>query len=144
MNIQIKGRADVPNYREEFVVEIEVMFGDADGYSKIEVGPFKDPDDTKHLKDLLQTCERLAVAYPHGRGGSATYNHIEGFNRWFAADWLEEEEWEALPMIIQDLCVDWPSEPDGMGRQSGYQGYKLFYYNSTGDKFNAYATGINE
>lgn len=143
MEIHIKGRADVPNYREELVVEIKVMFGDADGYQTFEVGPFKN-ENKKDLQDLLQTCERMSKAYPHGRGGGSDYNHVDGFNRWFDLENTTDDEYESLSEFVQNTGGDWPYEPDGMGYQSSYQSYKLFYYDAAGVKHNASVTGLNE
>lgn len=136
MRINILGEAEAPNYRDKYVVECEAMFGDADGKGMVVIGGFVMGKDEEYLADLLQTCERLTKAYPHGRGGGDDYDHIEGFNRWFRPDNLSLEEWESLPKAVQDLSSEWLMEPDGMGHQASFEGYEVFYYDENGVKFN--------
>lgn len=136
MKIKLLEKADTPDYRNQYVVECEAMFGDADGKGMVVIGGFIKGQDEEHLEDLLQTCERLEKAYPYGRGGGDDYDHIDGFGRWFRPDNLSEEEYNSLPECVRDLCAEWLLEPDGMGHQASFEGYKVFYYDENGVKFN--------
>jgi hypothetical protein len=40
MKFVVTGTSNVPDYRDAFVVEVKVMYGDADGYGNFELGPF--------------------------------------------------------------------------------------------------------
>lgn len=121
-------------HQNMYMVECEAMFGDADGEGQVNIGGFVRGQDEALIEDLLKTCERLVKAYPNGRGGSADYNHIDGFNRWFDADALPEEEYDALSEVHQNFIADWLYEPNGMGQQATFKGYKVYYYDENGVK----------
>ncbi len=119
-----------------YMVEIETMYGDADGWGKIEVGGFPPTEEgEKLLVDQLDTLERMGMAYPNGRGGGDDYNHVEGFDRWFNCDDILEDEWIAMPELLRELSTDWEYSPDGYGHQAGYEGYDIFFYDISGKKF---------
>lgn len=133
MNIAIGKKVLVPI--DSYVVEIETMYGDADGYGKIIVGDFKKGEES-YLEDLLKTCNRMKDEYPYGRGGGENYNHVEGFNKWFDIDDTTEEEYEAIPERIKnDLSTYWEYDPQGDGTHASYDGHKVFYYDENGVKY---------
>lgn len=118
-----------------YVVEIETMYGDADGYGQIVIGGFKPAQDEAHMVDLLDTLDRMGGAYPNGRGGGDDYNHVEGFERWFSIENIPKDEYEKLPETIKSLSTDWEYSPDGYGFQASYEGYDIFFYDISGKKF---------
>jgi hypothetical protein len=136
MKFVVTGTSNVPDYRDAFVVEVQVMYGDADGYGDFEIGPFAKDKDDALLEDFVTLCKGMDAAYPHGRGGDDNYNHVPGFNEWFDSEnHLTEEEWEALPQRQRDLGRDWPYDPQGDGVQASFEKYEVFYYDETGVKF---------
>jgi hypothetical protein len=132
----VTGASNVPDYRDAFVVEVKVMYGDADGYGNFEIGPFARDEDEALLGDFVTLCKGMDEAYKYGRGGDDDYNHVPGFNEWFDSEnHLTEEQWDALPKKQQELCWDWPRDPQGDGIQSSFEKYEVFYYDETGVKF---------
>lgn len=131
----ITGASSVPNYRNAFVVECEAMYGDGDGYETVKLGPFIKDEDEDLLGECVHFCNRMEAAYPHGRGGDARYDHVDGFDKWFNVDNMEEEEYNKLSAKEQNLSSDWPYQPDGYGTQASFQGHKVYYYDETGVKF---------
>lgn len=123
-------------YVDCFVVVVDIMYGDADGYDKLTVHGFKKDNDESLLIDLIETLERMGKAYPRGRGGSDDYNHVEGFNSWFAVECLSEEEYESLSEIQKSFSEDWKCAPGGYGIQGSYKGYNIYYYDMFGNKYN--------
>lgn len=136
MKIDIKDKALKDEYINAYVVECEAMYGDADGEGILEVGGFAKGKDEIYLEDFLGFCERMKVAYPHGRGGYDDYNHIEGFDKWFDADNLADEDYHALPEKVKFLSTYWLNDPQGDGMQASFEGYKVFYYDEQGIKYN--------
>lgn len=140
MEFEIARNPLEPKYKDCFVFEVEVMYGDADGYGLLEVSGFKkDCEKSKsHMEDLVKSLEGMRSAYPHGRGGSDDYDHVEGFSKWFGGEisdefreWYENlEEWEQ-----KFYWNDWPYNPDGYGVQASFEEYKIFYYDETGNKY---------
>lgn len=74
-DIKIKEKVEMEVPKRGLYVELEWMYGDADGYKNVIVGPF--PDNNKNLFiDFLNTLELMEKAYPHGKGGCEDYYHI--------------------------------------------------------------------
>lgn len=135
MNFKIGKKLIEERYLGCYVVEIKTMYGDADGYGKVIVGGFKKDFDENLMIDLLKTCERMEKAYPNGRSGYDSYNHIEGFNRWFNIEDLDEDIWESLSEHEQNFTGDWESEPGYDECQASYYDYSIFYYDDLGFKY---------
>lgn len=140
MEFRIMAKPVDLKYKECFVVEVEAMYGDADGYGEVEVSGFKrDCEKSKeHMEDLIKTLERMLKAYPNGRGGYDDYDHVEGFLKWFGGEILEEFEefYESLEEWEQRLYWnDWPRDPSGDGMQSSMSSYEVFYYDEFGNKY---------
>lgn len=136
MRIEIKDKALKRKYFNAYVVECVAMFGDADGYGKVEVGGFVKGQDERYMEEFLKFCDRMQEAYPHGRGGYDHYNHVEGFDKWFNVDSLKEDEYEALPDKVKELSTYWLNDPQGDGIQASFDSYKVYYYDALGVKYN--------
>lgn len=90
------------------------------------------------MEELVKTLDGMKTAYPDGRGGYDTYNHVEGFSRWFGGEILDDfrEEYEKMEEWEQRLhWNDWPYDSDGYGIQSSFDSYKVFYYDEYGNKY---------
>lgn len=133
MKIQIGEKLKTPI--NAYVVEIETMYGDADGFGRIAVGGFKKDEEEEYLKDLLETCERMDEAYPRGRGGYDNYDHVEGFNKWFNIDDTTDEEYNAMSQREKELSAYWEYNPQCDGGHASFYGYKVFYYDENGVKY---------
>ena len=140
MKLLIEGNTVPVRYRSQFVVEVEVMYGDADGSDVLEISGFKENCETSmtHMEFLLNTLLRMKDAYPHGRGGMDTYDHIEGFLKWFSGEMLDElREWyEGLARFEQKFYeqAEWPYNPPSYDVQASYSSHKVFYYDEHGNK----------
>lgn len=122
------------SYGDCFVIEVKGMYGDADGYGSLSYGPFHHTEQ-ELMTSFIEFLDRMAAAYPHGRGGYDDYYHVEGFKEWMDADSLTQEEYDALPKRIKELSQYWLNEPQGDGMQASYNGFKVFYYNPYGVKY---------
>lgn len=137
MKIEIKDKIINENCTDSYVVECKAMYGDADGYGKVEVGGFKKNQDEVLLWNFLETCERLVSEYPYGRGGGDDYNHVEGFNKWFDADMMSDEEYHSLSERVKSLTTGWLLDPTSFeGAQASFESFKVFYYDENGVKHN--------
>lgn len=138
MKLLIEGKPVPVKYRNQFVVEVEVMYGDADGSDVLEISGFQKDCEVSmfHMEYLLKTLIEMKDAYPHGRGGMDTYNHIEGFSKWFNGE-IEDVEWyESLTRLEQKFYeeADWPYNPPSYDIQASYESHEVFYYDGHGTK----------
>lgn len=118
-----------------YVVEVETMYGDADGYGKIKVGGFKRGRDESLLVELLDVCDKLKDA-ERGEKGEG-YNYVEGFEKWFDSEKIELSVWNSMEEHEKDLCLnEWDFESDGSDFQASYEGFKVYYYDEEGFKYN--------
>ena len=139
MRFEIARNPLEPKHKDCFAFEVEVMYGDADGYGLVEISGFKrDCEKSKaHMESLVETLEAMRAAYPNGRGGCDTYNHLKGFQKWFSGEIPDdfEEEYESLLEWEQKFYWnDWPRDPSGDGIQSSFEDYSIFYYDEFGSK----------
>lgn len=107
-----------------YYIEVEFMFGDADGYTTKEMGPFSE-EEKMELIDAVETIQRCIDEYADtGRGGLDDYDHIKGFDKWFS-DEIESPN-QAISMVY---------EPNGCGIQASFDNYSVYYYDN-GEKYN--------
>jgi hypothetical protein len=142
------------------MIEASAMFGDADGYDSVELGPFQNNEEhLKYLEEAIIACDDMEKAYPHGRCGYDNYHsdnekdegYVAGFDLWFNNDNFDddydydEEDYDE-ENEDEDDCEDnkdprlklgcsWPSCPDGYGSQASFDEYKVFYYDKDGIKY---------
>jgi hypothetical protein len=130
-----------------FEVEVTAMFGDADGYETIVVGPFlaDNPKSAEAVVSIVQTLKRMEAEYPNGRGGGGDdeYYHVPGYEAWFgafAADteelYLQEtrsdlsyEEFRKDSDLAEYFKIypDWPYDTHS-DSQASYDAHEVFYY----------------
>jgi hypothetical protein len=148
MPFTIGDAVPVEHTPNSYEVEVTAMFGDADGYETVMVGPFPEgaADTEKAMTSLIETLLRMEAAYPHGRGGgdvdADTYYHVKGFEAWFGAFRADTEESytaesrSGFPyeVFLQDYYnddfntyPDWPREPYAYN-QGSYDHYVIYYY----------------
>lgn len=139
---------------ESYVVEIETMIGDGDGYPTSTLGPFKKNQDEASLQSLLETLKRMKEEHPYGMCGSDRYDMVFGFEQWFPGDDGNDYELleryspkliakygkEALMEVIElskDHYGEWKDDitTDGYSPEQ-LLGYKVFYYDKNGVKYN--------
>ena len=101
--------------KNEYLLEITTMTGDADDYHTISKY-FKDENE---LKQAIIYCEVLGKQYPGGMWGGADYNHLNFF---------KEGEYE-----YDDLFEDWFY--DDYGDPDQYKYYKVYYFDNDSKKF---------
>ena len=117
MNFKIGEKIPRDSYNG-YILKINTMQGDADGYNSVEVRP---GNNVFILEDILLTCKRMEKKYPCGRGGGDDYNEVEGFEKWFSEESTLKEgtkEYSVAPF-------EWPS--DSYGHQDSIDGWDLTY-----------------
>lgn len=133
--------------KNSYVVEIQSMRGDADGYTKFNVGPFKKGKEEANLQSLLETLKRMKAEFSYDTG----FRNVLGFEQWFgeAGSFDDMHEWfpELLEMFgteahqqILDLSKnhssEWHNDPmNGYQTPEQLDEYKVFFYDSKGKKF---------
>ena len=68
-----------------FEVLINTVDGDGDDYEDVTFSAFIKDSDEAALENIMSMLDRLK----HARYDCLDFNHIEGFNDWFYADWTE-------------------------------------------------------
>lgn len=87
-----------------FAVEIEVMYGDADGYEKFEVGGFRKGVDEEKLSMFLRLLRELPYSEQH------EWDDVKGFKDWFGGG---KHRWPV----------------DSFSYEYAYlEGYRVYYY----------------
>ena len=104
--MKLKVLAPLPaKYKLRYVVEIEFMYGDADGEEFKEFN-FETPEET------ITFIQKL--------------NKIK---KWYRPDWRHEDK------EPKEVFEDWPHDPCGFDDTlAAYIGYKVFFYDVRGDK----------
>lgn len=90
MIVKVTGRI-IPEELNVYVVTVETMIGDADGYESFE----QTFEEVNELKDYIIKLEVISKQYPHGRGGNDHYNFLDFF----------EEDFEDWPYDIDSDCL---------------------------------------
>lgn len=72
--------------KDSYVVEIQSMQGDADGYREFSVGPFKKGQDEAPLQSILETLKRMETGLSRDARGNSTYNNVLGHLQWFGTE----------------------------------------------------------
>lgn len=98
MRLAVKDPVEPVAIPDSYSVEIELMGGDADYYTSLELKGFERGRDEELLEDLLRLLERLKASYPYGRGGGDEFSYrlLKGFEPWFLED-DDEEYWRFEP-----------------------------------------------
>lgn len=120
---------------DTFVVEIKVMHGDADGYNTFEVGPFLAGVENLALTSLVETLDRMSVAFPNGRGASDSYNSVEGFDTWFG--W-EETDNSIVDSMLLPYVGGWPHDVTYEECEASLDDFQVVYYDNTLVKWTTY------
>lgn len=117
-----------------YVVECEAMFGDGDGKKYVELGPFKSKvKEIDYLEEVIRLCKRMKETDDRDE-----YCDLEGFDVWLGGEILEGMD-EDDPRF--DFADDWPNDPStDYSTPASFQGYKIYYYDKNGKKFNVEAT----
>lgn len=151
MKFQITTPASAPAVDPDaYVVEVETMRGDGDGFETIKVGPFYRGQHEENLQSLLETLERMNEAFPRGVAVRGSYRDVLGFEQWFGEAWdmatveeffpkllelygreVQEKLVELAEPVVEDMS--WPYEE---GRANRLTGFHVYYYNADGEKFN--------
>lgn len=85
---------------DSYVVVIESMQGDADGYRKFTVGPFKKNQDEAPLQSLLETLKRMMDI------GGRKYDDVLGFQQWFGEVTSIEDLQKYYPNVLNKYGVE--------------------------------------
>ena len=109
-----------------YEIRIKAMHGDADYFETVTVGLFHKDEEEHLMIDLVETLNRMKEDNPN------CFLETEGFNRWFNAEELTEEEWEALGEAHQDFAgeLSWPA--DVYGNAASVVSFLIVYYDWAG------------
>lgn len=129
---------------DSYMVEIQTVMGDADGYRDFTVGPFKRGEQEASLQNLLETLRRMDEA------SRSDYDDVLGFSEWFCvvrsieemrkyASALIARDGEKVHQEIMDLSTahyeEWHMDPISGGTiPQGLSDYSVFYYDNAGVK----------
>lgn len=108
MEINIKEQVNPIN---TFILEVEFMIGDADGYEVLKVDFGTDYKSAEGLIHFLDLCKK---EYPYGMGGDDDYRGVPGYKE-YGEDF-----------------IPWEPYCDG---HLNYQGYEMFWYDKHGGKY---------
>lgn len=121
-----------------FYVDLDWMYGDADGDASTTVGPF--PEKYKHLYieflNLLQDMEELYA--DTGMGGDDDYRGVANYHKYFDRDLGDETDEDKF---LTYLGIEMEYCPDGWGSAAELMGYRCYYHDGTTiDKYNVSLT----
>ena len=116
-----------------FYVDLNYMYGDADGYNTVTAGPF--PEDRKDLLvEFLNVLEGMLAEYPHGKGGFDGYENVPNYSKFFETEdgYETEDEADAAQEIEQlGLLQEIEYAPNGYGSVASFEGYTCYYHDGT-------------
>lgn len=129
-----------PQKEDGYYVKIKFMYGDADGYTKKKIGPFKVGEE-RYLNAFLDMLDKCLKAFPNGMGGGDTYEqegNVQELKLWNIDydPWDYDEEFELLynntpeEMLnfIERIKFTWPYTPNDWNEQASIEHYKVEYY----------------
>lgn len=131
MEFEIKEKIVVENpYKNCYVVECGVSHGDGDKEDTMVIGGFNKGEEGL-LADLVETLTRLSDRDLD----RYDYNDVDGFDRWFQYDDLEDEEIALLPEKIKSLNCDWETDIASGDGYAAYSYHVVYYYDELGYKY---------
>lgn len=114
MVIKLEIKDKIIDYLNCYVVECEVMFGDADGYGELIIGGFEKDRDDYLLEEFLILCETMKK-----HNGRDYYEKVLNFDRWFEFESLGDDIYEEFPEAMKNLVKYWPLDPQTYGEYNG-------------------------
>ena len=138
MEFETTTLVDVKRYSNCYIVDCELMHGDADGESHIEIGSFKKGEDEDILEHLVRTLDSMDWEY------TENYDRILGFKQWFDRDYLTEEEFENLDPRIKSIGAEWENDLTFMDARASYRSHSIYFFDEDGNKYNVKATDNSE
>lgn len=112
INLSIGDIVDLPVPTNMYVLDVEIMHGDADLYQNIQF----EASSIKEAVEYVALFDDMLAAYPNGRGGSDkySYHNVEGF--------------------VDLLSEDWPRDVTCEDIEASIDSYKMYWYNALGVK----------
>lgn len=146
-------RKKEPHYK----LEIEFMFGDADGEEF--VSTIIDQTDIENAKSLILATACCCAAYPGGRGGGDEYDGLPEYDAFFLEDFADPDNYvfvfneddsneiaqEKVNAYLESLNpngygMEHPWDPTGGDMHATFRNYKLYFIDADGDKSNVKIT----
>lgn len=123
--------------KEGYYVDIDFMYGDADGYVKKTYGPFSEKE-KEYLIHFLNTLEQCLNAFPRGRGGFDMYHDkVEELKIW---DCSYDEDCsididDDFFNIVERIGFEWELCPDDWGCQASIRSYNVKFFNTLDNQY---------
>lgn len=139
--------------RNNFVVEITTNNEHTEEQSYLTVGPFKRHSEEVNLQSLIQLLASMEeMARTAEEDEKYDYDYVLGFYQWFSPDVTDMSDFETYyPFIInthgkevlerlfelsEGFTTEWPMDTSHGFHHEMIAGYKVFYYDESGTKFN--------
>lgn len=125
MQLTINREVVIEVPKSQFKVQVNFMFGDADGSATEEV--LIDDNKRDELERFIKCLIMCNAAFPNGRGGGSEYDYdnVPDYDRYFSEDWDDEE-------TEPEIYCEHPNEPDGYGYQSTFRGFSITHFDESG------------
>lgn len=120
------------SFAGKFEVVATVYHGDGDLYEKNSLGYFDRNNDLDILDELLTILHEMNKR-------TRDYEDIDGFNKWFMQEDMEEDELNSIDERIINLGNEWACDTYSMQYGNSdpvtLDDYKVFYYDDFGNEF---------
>ena len=121
-----------PSKGEGFYVDIDYMYGDADGYNTVTVGCFKQGEEA-YLSEFLIMLNKCLEAYPYGLSSDEIYEDaVPELSLWLRDREVDDKH---LAECIGRIGFEMEYEPGDWGGEASIEGYNVRYYNKKDERF---------
>lgn len=120
-------------------VDIDWMYGDADGDITRTIGPFDDTEarERRLLLEFLNILEGMLDLYPDGKGGWDGYENVPGYETWFGPDAPPAPGMDPADAAVRKrIAALTEYVPDGSGCIAEMTGFDVYWMDgSTPDRY---------
>ena len=115
-------------HKNEYRININFMYGDADGYEDVDIFVSKEEENNELPRFIVFLDNCIKLYESSGRCGYDTYDEVEDYG--YFVDECEENESED-PQII----LEWPYDPSNGGTKATIEGYTITYFDEDGYEY---------
>ncbi len=127
MQLTIKKEIIIEVPVNKYKVNINFMFGDADGDTSEEI--LIDDKSTDELERLIKCLIMCNAAFPNGRGGGSEYDYdnVPDYDRYFKEDY----DYDDKEQDEHEIYCEHPNDP-GSDYQSTFRGFSITHFDENG------------